>query len=145
MTTNISPSFSRSGRSGASGKNIVRVGTDVSESLLCDLNDAVELFRVNTPTAARAEVLRMILEEDLNGCIASLAQSFPAAKNMGLDALERTLATLAGQSLEEYRRAVMLKHIFGRLHVIEEMVVPEPHLSNGQNRAEDGPIPVRDR
>ena len=133
MTIPTTPSFSRSGRSGLGGKYSERVSADVPEALLCDLNDAVELIREHTPTATRAEVVRMILEEDLHGCIASLTRAFPAAKNMGQDALEKTLATLAGQSLEEYRKAVMAKHIFGRLHVVDDSIMGDmPILGNGQ-------------
>lgn len=79
MTIPTTPSFSRSGRSGPGGKHTERISTDVSESLLCDIADAQELFREQSPTATRAEVVRMILEEDLHGCIGSLARTFPAA------------------------------------------------------------------
>lgn len=63
MTIPTTPSFSRSGRSGPGGKHTERISTDVSESLLCDIADAQELFREQSPTATRAEVVRMILEE----------------------------------------------------------------------------------
>lgn len=140
MTSNPTPSFSRSGRSGASGKNTERVGADVPESLLCDLHDAVELFREHTPTATRAEVVRMILEEDLHGCIASLTRAFPSAKNMGLEAAEKTLATLAGQSVEQFRRMVMTKHIFGRLHVVEESMGEVLEMGQQLNGADAGTV-----
>lgn len=45
MTSTLTPSFSRSGRSGSNGKQTERISTDVSEALLCDLADAQELFR----------------------------------------------------------------------------------------------------
>lgn len=134
------PSFSRSGRSSVGGKQTERISTDVSEALLCDLADAQELFREHAPTATRAEVVRMILEEDLQGCIASLTRAFPAAKHMGLEALEKTLATLAGKSLEQYRQFVMAKHIFGRLHAVEESMGVMPDLGQSRNAAEGGQI-----
>lgn len=140
MTTNISPSFSRSGRSGSSGKNTERVGADVPESLLCALNDAVELFREHTPTATRAEVVREIIENDLHGCIASLTRAFPSAKNMDLEAAEKTLATLAGQSVEQFRRSVMTKHIFGRLQAVEDIVGDAPDLGQPLNAAGIGTV-----
>ena len=83
MTIPTTPSCSRSGRSGLGGKYSERVSADVPEALLCDLNDAVELIREHTPTATRAEVVRMILEEDLHGCIASLTRSLPGCQEHG--------------------------------------------------------------
>ena len=64
MTIPTTPSFSRSGRSGPGGKHTERISTDVSESLLCDIADAQELFRERSPTATRAEVVRM---NDMHG------------------------------------------------------------------------------
>ena len=62
---------------------------------------------------------------------------------MGQDALEKTLATLAGQSLEEYRKAVMAKHIFGRLHVVDDSIMGDlPILGNGQKAP--GAVPDSD-
>ncbi len=135
------PSFSRSGRSGSSGKQTERISTDVSEALLCDLADAQELFREQSPTATRAEVVRMILEEDLHGCIASLTRAFPSASSMDLETAKRTFAAASGKTLEQFQDFVMAKFIFGRLRAVADYrVAPAPDLSNAQNETAAGPV-----
>lgn len=141
MTIPTTPSFSRSGRSGPGGKHTERISTDVSESLLCDIADAQELFREQSPTATRAEVVRMILEEDLHGCIGSLARTFPAASSMDLETATRTFAAVSGQTLEQFQDFVMAKFIFGRLRAVSDYSVAHmPNLGNAQNETEAGPV-----
>ncbi|MDD3355271.1 hypothetical protein [Zoogloea sp.] len=141
MTIPTTPSFSRSGRSGPGGKHTERISTDVSESLLCDLADAQELFREQSPTATRAEVVRMILEEDLHGCIGSLARTFPAASSMDLETAKRTFAAVSGQTLEQFQDFVMAKFIFGRLRAAADYSVAHAlNMSKQRNETAGGPV-----
>jgi len=134
-------SFSRSGRSGAHGKNDQRVSADVSLSPLADIGDAVEMFREATPTATRSEVLRNILDEDLNGRIGALCHAFPGARGMSLTSAIAALAALDGKTVEEYRDAVLSMHIFGRLHV-NDMVDSRQTECQSQNVVIEGQAEV---
>lgn len=129
--------FSRSGRSGAHGKNDQRVSADVSLSLLADIGDAVEMFREATPTATRSEVIRSILDEDLNGRIGALCQAFPGAREMNLAAATAALSALDGKTVDEYRDSILAMHIFGRLHV-ESMVGQGGGVCHQQKSADTG-------
>ncbi|NML24311.1 hypothetical protein [Zoogloea dura] len=134
-------SFSRSGRSGSDGKNTERISADVPVGLLCDISDAAEAFREHTPTATRAEVIRSLIDEHLNGCIVALSRTYPGAPGMTLDAAEQALAVLEGKTVDEYRRWVMAAHIFGRLHadkIIGDALAPAQPL----NESGSGPVPV---
>ena len=145
MTMPTIPSFCRSLRSDPGGKHAERISTDVSESLLCDIADAQVLFREQSPTATRAEVVRMILEEDLHGCIGSLARTFPAASSMDLETAKRTFAAASGQTLEQFQDFVMAKFIFGRLRAAADYSVARaPNLGNAHNETETGPVSDRE-
>ena len=50
MTIPTIPSFSRSPRSGPSGKHPERISADVSESLLCDIADDLGIAHNETET-----------------------------------------------------------------------------------------------
>ena len=110
-------SFSRSGQSGSVGKNDNRVTADVDDKLRCDIGDALEMYRAKKPTATRAEMLRNLIDEELNGCITAILHVFPDADSMSLDEAEAAMALLGRMSVEDFRRQVMAQHIFGRLHL----------------------------
>ncbi len=136
-------SFSRSGRSGLHGKNDQRMSADVPQALLDDLDEAVARHRENVLTATRSEVLRSIVDEDLNGRIGALCHAFPGARdNMPAEAAMAAFAAMAGMTPEEYERWVIAKHVFGRLHVDEHMLADRPHGSQPGNALASGPVSV---
>lgn len=133
-------SFSRSGRSGAHGKNDQRMSADVPQAMLDDLDEAVERQREHVPTVTRSEVLRNIVDEDLNGRIGALCHAFPAAREMGQAAAVAAFAAMEGMTPAEYERWVIAKHVFGRLHVDEHMLADRPHGSQPGNALASGPV-----
>lgn len=135
-------SFSRSGRSGAHGKNDQRMSADVPQAMLDDLDEAVERQREHVPTVTRSEVLRNIVDEDLNGRIGALCHAFPAAREMGQAAAVAAFAAMEGMTPAEYERWVIAKHVFGRLHVDEHMLADRPHGSQPGNALASGPVSV---
>lgn len=135
-------SFSRSGRSGAHGKNDQRMSADVPQAMLDDLDEAVERQREHVPTVTRSEVLRNIVDEDLNGRIGALCHAFPAAREMGQAAAVAAFAAMEGMTPAEYERWVIAKHVFGRLHVDEHMLADRPHGSQPGNALATGPVSV---
>ncbi len=135
-------SFSRSGRSGAHGKNDQRMSADVPQAMLDDLDEAVERQREHVPTVTRSEVLRNIVDEDLNGRIGALCHAFPAAREMGQAAAVAAFAAMEGMTPAEDERWVIAKHVFGRLHVDEHMLADRPHGSQPGNALASGPVSV---
>lgn len=135
-------SFSRSGRSGAHGKNDQRMSADVPQAMLDELDEAVERQREHVPTVTRLEVLRNIVDEDLNGRIGALCHAFPAAREMGQAAAVAAFAAMEGMTPAEYERWVIAKHVFGRLHVDEHMLADRPHGAQPGNALASGPVSV---
>lgn len=135
-------SFSRSGRSGAHGKNDQRMSADVPQAMLDDLDEAVERQREHVPTVTRSEVLRNIVDEDLNGRIGALCHAFPAAREMGQAAAVAAFAAMEGMTPAEYERWVIAKHVFGRLHVDEHMLADRPLGAQPGNALASGPVSV---
>lgn len=135
-------SFSRSGRSGAHGKNDQRMSADVPQALLDDLDEAVERQREHVPTVTRSEVLRNIVDEDLNGRIGALCQAFPGARGMSRDAAVAAFAAMEGMTPDQYREFLIDKHVFGRLHVDAQMLAERPHGAQPGNALASGPVPV---
>ncbi len=139
-------SFSRSGRSGLHGKNDQRMSADVPQALLDDLDEAVARQREHVQTATRSEVLRSIVDEDLNGRIGALCHAFPGARdNMPAEAAMAAFAAMAGMTPEEYERWVIAKHVYGRLHVDDHMVAERPALRHVGNVQHSGPVSVGER
>lgn len=135
-------SFSRSGRSGAHGKNDQRMSADVPQAMLDDLDEAVERQREHVPTVTRSEVLRNIVDEDLNGRIGALCHAFPAAHEVCEAAAVAVFAAVEGMTPAEYERWVIAKHVFGRLRVDERMLADRSHGAQSGNARASGPVSV---
>ena len=138
-------SFSRSGRSGIHGKNDQRMSADVPQALLDDLDEAVARHRENVLTATRSEVLRSIVDEDLNGRIGALCHAFPGARDMPQDAAVAAFAAMEGMTPEQYEQWVIAKHVYGRLHVDDHIVAERPALRHVGNAQHSGPVSVGER
>ena len=123
MSSSSFVALSRTARAGVHGKNDHRLSADVPKQLMADISEALEAYREHVPTATRSEIVREILDHDLNGRIAALTRAFPGARTMGTDAAVTALAALEGKTVEEYRRWVLDMHIFGRLHVAHDPIV----------------------
>lgn len=115
--------LSRTARAGAYGKNDHRLSADLPGQLMDDIFEALEAYREHVPTATRSEIIREIIDHDLNGRIAALTRAFPGARTMSTDAAVTALAALEGKTVEEYRRWVLDMYIFGRLHVAHDSIV----------------------
>lgn len=138
-------SFSRSGRSGAHGKNDQRMSADVPQALLDDLDEAVARQREHVQTATRSEVLRSIVDEDLNGRIGALCHAFPAAREMGQAAAVAAFAAMEGMTPEHYKEFVVAKRVFGRLYVDEYILDEEERAFQGGNVGRSGQVSVGER
>lgn len=103
--------FSRSGRTSALGKNVNRVGTDVSDPTLSALEELAQ--KTGRP---RAETHREILDQALFGAVRSIP-AIAAGRRITLEAAETAMAALSGMSADEYRQHVMAVHLFGALYV----------------------------
>lgn len=139
MSSSSFVALSRTARAGAHGKNDHRLSADLPGQLMDDIFEALEAYREHVPTATRSEVVREIIDHDLNGRIAALTRAFPGARTMSTDAAVTALAALEGKTVEEYRRWVLDMHIFGRLHVAHDSILDgDAGQSNGLNGAGAG-------
>ena len=98
MSSSSFVALSRTARAGAYGKNDHRLSADIPEQLMDDISEALEAYREHVPTATRSEIVREILDHDLNGRIAALTRAFPGARSMGTEAAVTALAALEGKT-----------------------------------------------